>query len=70
MPFQLSHNTLFKKLVWIGCASVLCGIGNDYLKWSFAQNSTLFAQTADTTRALSAQNEQIYTVQAGETLFS
>jgi len=70
MPFQLSHNTLFKKLVWIGFASVLCGIGNDYLKWSFAQSSILLAQTADTTRALSTQNEQIYTVQAGETLFS
>ena len=70
MPKRLHHNRLFTKLMRIGLAIVLLGVSSEFLGGFLEAGPQLFAQTADTTRALNLENEQIYTVQAGETLFA
>lgn len=70
MPNRLLHNILCTKLAQIGLAIVLLGVGGDFLGGFLEAGPQLFAQTADTTRALNPENEQIYTVQAGETFFA
>jgi len=70
MPNRLLHNILCTKLARIGLAIVLLGVGGEFLGGFLEAGPQLFAQTADTTQALNPENEQIYTVQAGETLFA